>query len=75
MGFDPSDHFPESEIEEFHEIFNLFDADSGGTLEADELQKVLSTLGKVSSMLLTCHRDNLLIALRSAVTAPLRIRT
>ena len=40
MGFDARDHFPESEIEEFEEIFNLFDTDKGGSLEADELRKV-----------------------------------
>ena len=42
----PRDRFDASEIEEFREIFDIFDADDGGTLQKPELRRVLSTLGK-----------------------------
>lgn len=45
-GIDPKDYFSAMEIEEFREIFELFDKDAGGSISADELLPVLSTLGK-----------------------------
>ena len=43
---DPSDYFSAMEIEEFREIFEIFDKDGGGSISADELLPILSTLGK-----------------------------
>ncbi|GMH75420.1 hypothetical protein TL16_g06755 [Triparma laevis f. inornata] len=45
-AINPLDFFSPMEIEEFLEIFELFDSDGGGSIDVDELRPVLSTLGK-----------------------------
>eukprot|EP00736_Rhodelphis_marinus_P012896 Rmarinus@m.15970 len=38
-------HLSPEELQEFREIFNLVDADGGGTIEAEELQQLMEMLG------------------------------
>ncbi|GMH65168.1 hypothetical protein TrST_g3447 [Triparma strigata] len=42
----PLEFFSSMEISEFKEIFDLFDKDSGGSIDTEELRPLLSTLGK-----------------------------
>jgi calmodulin len=46
MPLDPSEFFNELEVDEFREIFDLFDSDGGGSIDASELGSVMRTLGK-----------------------------
>jgi len=46
MPLNPCDYFNELEIAEFNEIFDLFDGDGGGSIDASELGSVMRTLGK-----------------------------
>ena len=40
------DKLTEQQIEEFHEVFNLFDKDGGGSISNSELGIVMRTLGQ-----------------------------
>ena len=39
----------ETQLEEFREAFNSFDADGGGSIDASELEEVLKSLGQEST--------------------------
>ena len=45
------DLLTEQQLEEFREVFNLFDKDGGGTISASELGTVMRTLGQNPSEL------------------------
>jgi len=43
------EHFSPNELHEFHEIFEMFDKDGGGSIDAEELESLLHSLGKFPS--------------------------
>jgi len=43
------EHFTVNELSEFQEIFDMFDKDKGGSIDAEELESLLHSLGKFPS--------------------------